>query len=209
MIGILNIGLGNVQSVYNAIYENGYDPVFINTPEQLADLSHFILPGVGNFNAVMKRLEQLGFVSAINDLIARGTPTLGICLGMQLLATTGVEGGEIKGLNAISAKVPAITPLQGLRVPHVGWNEVNFCQKHPVFEEIKDGRDFYFVHSYHVTCQHSKNVIATTDYGESLTCVIATKNVIGVQFHPEKSQKNGMQLLENFCEWDGCFEQNT
>lgn len=203
MIGILNIGLGNVQSVYNAIYENGYDPVFVNEPAALTELSHFILPGVGNFNAVMQRLEQLGFVNAIENIIASGTPTLGICLGMQLLATSGVEGGQSNGLNAINAKVSAITPQKGLRVPHVGWNEVNFCQAHPVFEDIKSGRDFYFVHSYHMVCQNSANVIASTDYSDNLTCVVANKNVVGVQFHPEKSQKNGMQLLENFCEWDG------
>jgi imidazole glycerol-phosphate synthase subunit HisH len=203
MIGILKIGLGNVQSVYNAIYENGYDPIFVNEPEALTELSHFILPGVGNFNGVIQRLKQLGFVDAIENLIASGTPTLGICLGMQLLATTSVEGGISNGLNAINANVSAITPQKGFRVPHVGWNEVNICQAHPIFEEIKDGRDFYFVHSYHMTCQYSANVIATTDYGEKLTCVVANKNVVGVQFHPEKSQKNGMRLLENFCEWDG------
>ncbi|MBL4942743.1 MAG: imidazole glycerol phosphate synthase subunit HisH [Colwellia sp.] len=205
MIGILNIGLGNVQSVYNAIYENGYDPTFVKDPKTLANLSHFILPGVGNFNAVMLRLEQLGFVGAINSLIDNGTPTLGICLGMQLLATTGVEGGLSNGLNAMEGNVSAIAPKDDLRIPHVGWNDVNFCQSHPVFEEIKDGRDFYFVHSYQMNCHRSENIIATTEYGDSFVCVAANKNVIGVQFHPEKSQKNGMQLLENFCEWDGTF----
>ena len=209
MIGILNIGLGNVQSVYNAIYENGYDPVFVNKPEELDKLSHFILPGVGNFNAVMARMQQLGFVDAIKALIARGTPTLGICLGMQLLASSGEEGGVTSGFDAINAKVTKIPNSSGLRVPHVGWNEVKFTQAHPVFEEIKDSRDFYFVHSYHMQCQQVDSVIATTEYGESLVCVAAHKNVIGVQFHPEKSQKNGMQLLENFCEWDGCFEQEA
>jgi glutamine amidotransferase len=205
MIGILDIGLGNVQSVYNAIYENGYDPIFVNKPEMLTELSHFILPGVGNFTAVMLRLKQLHLVSAIEQLIAQGTPTLGICLGMQLLATSSVEGGNSTGLNCIKAQVQPIIPKANRRIPHVGWNEVNFCQHHPVFDDIKNGRDFYFVHSYHVVCQDTKNIIATTDYGEDLTCVIAKNNVIGVQFHPEKSQKNGMQLLENFCEWNGIF----
>lgn len=203
MIGILNIGLGNVQSVFNAVYENGYDPIFVDKPEMLADLSHFILPGVGNFNAVKQRLEQLGFVQAIDELVASGTPTLGICLGMQLLATTGTEGGDSRGFNIIKANVAAMIPKGNLRLPHVGWNEVNFTQVHPVFDEIKDKRDFYFVHSYHMTCNYPANVIATTNYGSEFVCAVANKNVIGVQFHPEKSQKNGMKLLENFCEWDG------
>ncbi len=203
MIGILNIGLGNVQSVYNAIYENGYDPIFVNKPEMLTDLSHFILPGVGNFKAVTQRLDQMGFLTAIDDLIERGTPTLGICLGMQLLATTGSEGGNINGLNAINANVSAMIPTEGYRVPHVGWNEVHFTQAHPMFDQIKDKRDFYFVHSYHMECEDAANVIATTNYGRDFVCAVANKNTIGVQFHPEKSQKNGMKLLENFCEWDG------
>lgn len=203
MIGILNIGLGNVQSVYNAIYENGFDPIFVDQPEMLIDLSHFILPGVGNYNAVTKKLNQLGFISAIDKLLARGTPTLGICLGMQLLATKGIEGGEINGLNAIKATVPKIKPKNNLRVPHVGWNEVNIKQTHPLFNEIKDQRDFYFVHSYHMKCSEPDNIIATTNYGDEFVCAVAKNNAVGVQFHPEKSQKNGMQLLENFCEWDG------
>jgi glutamine amidotransferase len=205
MIGILNIGLGNVQSVYNAIYENGYDPIFVDSPAALAELSHFILPGVGSFDAVMQRLHQLGFVEAIDNLIANGKPTLGICLGMQLLATTGSEGVGCNGLNAINANVPPIYPKQGIRVPHVGWNEVKFCQTHPILAEIKDQRDFYFVHSYRMQCQQNENIIATTAYGDDFVSIAANKNVIGVQFHPEKSQKNGMKLLENFCEWDGVF----
>ncbi|QBG35218.1 imidazole glycerol phosphate synthase subunit HisH [Litorilituus sediminis] len=205
MIGILNIGLGNVQSVYNAVYENGYDPIFVSKPEELEQLTHFIMPGVGNFSAVMHSLEQLKLVPAIQALIARGVPTLGICLGMQLLATSGEEGGLCKGFDAIAAKVKAIPNSNNLRVPHVGWNEVKFTQEHPVFADIKDTRDFYFVHSYHMECLSGDNIIATTDYGSDLVCVAGNKNVIGVQFHPEKSQKNGMQLLENFCEWDGEF----
>ncbi len=203
MIGILDIGLGNIQSVYNAVYENGYDPICVDQPEMLTELSHFILPGVGNFHAVMQRLERLSFLHPIQKLIANGTPTLGICLGMQLLATTGSEGGVSAGLNAINADVPLMLPKQELRIPHVGWNEVKFNQEHPVFDEIKDQRDFYFVHSYHMVCQHNTNVIATTNHGENFVCAVANKNVVGVQFHPEKSQKNGMKLLENFCEWNG------
>ena len=122
---------------------------------------------------------------------------------MQLLATKGLEGGETNGLDVIPATVDKIDSTAGLRVPHVGWNEASFSQSHPVFEEIKDHRDFYFVHSYHMKCQDKANILATTNYGQELVCAVAKKNVVGVQFHPEKSQKNGMQLLENFCEWDG------
>jgi len=203
MIGILNIGLGNVQSVYNAIYESGYDPIFVDKPEELAKLSHFILPGVGNFSAVMNRLDKLGFVKAIQQFIATGKPTLGICLGMQLLAELGEEGGQTAGLNVIPASVAMIDKSSDIRIPHVGWNEVKFNQEHVIFDRIKDLRDFYFVHSYQMVCQYSEHVLATTNYGSNITCMVVNKNVVGVQFHPEKSQKNGMQMLENFCEWDG------
>ncbi len=203
MIGILNIGLGNVQSVYNAIYENGYDPIFVDKPEDLTQLSHFILPGVGNFNAVMERLNTLGLVEAIQHFVISGKPTLGICLGMQLLAELGEEGGQTSGLKVIPAKVIALKKTPDIRIPHVGWNEVTFNQEHIVFDKIKDRRDFYFVHSYQVICQHQEHILATTNYGREIVCMVVNKNVIGVQFHPEKSQKNGMQMLENFCEWDG------
>ncbi|MCJ8320007.1 MAG: imidazole glycerol phosphate synthase subunit HisH [Colwellia sp.] len=203
MIGILNIGVGNVQSVYNAIYENGFDPVFVNSPDEIKDLSHLILPGVGNFSAVMANLNKLNFVNPIKNFSAENKPMLGICLGMQLLASYSEEGNKTSGLNIIPATVSKIDNTQQLRVPHVGWNEVNCTQKHPIFINIKDQRDFYFVHSYHMQCNNRENVIATTHYGTELTCAVAYKNVVGVQFHPEKSQKNGMQLLENFCNWDG------
>ena len=203
MIGILNIGLGNVQSVYNAIYENGYDTIFINTPEELTSLTHLILPGVGNFSAVMSTLKTLNFVDAIQQFIAEGKPTLGICLGMQLLATSGREGGTTQGLGIIPATVEPIPTNAELRIPHVGWNEAAYSNHHPIFNQIKDQRDFYFVHSFHMNCEHNDDILATTQYGNPLVCAVAKNNVVGVQFHPEKSQKNGMQLLENFCEWDG------
>lgn len=203
MIGILNVGLGNIQSVYNAIYENGYDPVLVDSPEQLEELTHFVLPGVGNFSAVMSLLDQLGFIEPIKAYIDSGKPTLGICLGMQLLAAIGTEGGQSTGLGFIPAKVESLDKSLGFRIPHVGWNEVSFAQQHPIFEDIKDHRDFYFVHSFHMTCSEPQHVLATTDYCQGFVSVVGAKNVVGVQFHPEKSQKNGMQLLENFCEWDG------
>jgi len=162
-----------------------------------------ILPGVGNFNAVISGLHQLNFVDAIQNFIKENKPTLGICLGMQLLATTGQEGGTSQGLDSIPASIKKIETQAEFRIPHVGWNEVKYSNPHPIFDNIKDQRDFYFVHSYHMQCIDQKNIIATTNYGKQLVCAVANKNVVGVQFHPEKSQKNGMLLLENFCQWDG------
>lgn len=205
MIGILNIGSGNVQSVFNAIYENGYDPIFIHKPEELSELSHLILPGVGSFSTVIEKLSTLGFIEPIKHFINNGKPTLGICLGMQLLASLGYEGKKSAGLNIINGNVTAIPQDNQLRIPHVGWNNVNYQLPHPVFKNIKDQRDFYFVHSYHMQCQNTENIIATTDYGSQIVCAVGKKNALGVQFHPEKSQKNGMLLLENFCEWDGIW----
>jgi glutamine amidotransferase len=203
MIGILNIGLGNVQSVYNAIYESGFDPIFVESANTINDLTHLIMPGVGNFSAVMQQLDQGNYIEPIVEFANNKQPLLGICLGMQLLTTSSNEGGQCQGLNLIPASVDKIPAEENQRVPHVGWNTVSCQFEHPVFDNIKDNRDFYFVHSYHATCHNKKHSLAVTDYANSLTCAIARDNISGVQFHPEKSQKNGMQLLENFCDWDG------
>jgi len=202
MIGILDFGMGNIRSVSNAVYRNGFDPVIINTAANFDDISHLILPGVGNFSAAIPEIENRHFRQPILNFVASGRPLLGTCLGMQLLMSNGEEGGSYLGLGLIPGKVTRLK-CGGLRVPHVGWNTLNIDKVHPIFQNIKSGRDFYFVHSYAVVCDHESDLLASTDYGGLVAAVVGRANVVGVQFHPEKSQLNGLRLIESFCQWDG------
>ncbi len=203
MIGILNVGLGNLRSVENAVYQSGFDPLVVEDASAFDDLTHLIVPGVGNFGAAMPEIDRRGLRKPILDFVGSGRPLLGACLGMQLLMAVGEEGGIHEGLRLIDGRVVRMTPPPGFRVPHVGWNVVDVRRVHPVFDGIKNGRDFYFVHSYVACCVHEEDVLGVTDHGGSITAVIGRKNVIGFQFHPEKSQINGLRLVENFCRWDG------
>lgn len=202
MIGILDIGMGNLRSVQNAVYQNGFDPVVIHAAAEFDDLTHLILPGVGNFSAAMPEIETRALRQPILDFVASGRPLLGTCLGMQLLMGVGEEGGIHAGLGLIPGRVTRLRG-DGLRVPHVGWNVLNMTRSHPIFESVKKGRDFYFVHSYAAVCEDENDLLGSTEYGGPVTAVIGRANVVGIQFHPEKSQVNGLRMIENFCNWDG------
>ncbi len=202
MIGILDIGMGNLRSVENAVYQNGFDAAVVSAAANLDNLTHLILPGVGNFSAAVPELMDRQLKKPLLDFVARGRPLLGTCLGMQLLMSMSEEGDKNIGLDLISGPVRRLR-VEGLRVPHVGWNVLNVIQPHPIFEGIKSRCDFYFVHSYAVVCERNADLLATTDYGGDVTAVVGHGNVVGVQFHPEKSQLNGLRLIENFCRWDG------
>ena len=202
MIGVLNIGMGNLRSVENAVHQLGFDPVVVEHQNSFDDLTHLILPGVGNFSAAMPEIGTRQLMQPIMDFVASGRPLLGTCLGMQLLMGMGDEGGIHAGLGLIAGKVRRLQG-EGLRVPHVGWNILNMTRSHPIFLGIKKGRDFYFVHSYAAVCEQEEDVWASTEYGGPVTAVVGRANVVGVQFHPEKSQVNGLRLIENFCNWDG------
>lgn len=194
--------MGNLRSIQNAVYQNGFDPTVIDCAERFDDLTHLVLPGVGNFSAAMPEIERRGLRQAILNYVASGRPLLGTCLGMQMLMDVSEEGGIHSGIGLIPGRVTHLSP-NGLRVPHVGWNVLNIVQHHPLFHGIKKERDFYFVHSYEVTCDEEGDLLGTTSYGEIVTAVIGRRNVCGIQFHPEKSQINGLRILENFCNWDG------
>lgn len=202
MIGILDLGMGNLRSVYNAVYQNGFNPVLVKIAADFDDLTHLVLPGVGNFSAAMPEIIACQLKEPILNFLASGRPLLGTCLGMQLLMGMSDEGGSQAGLGLIAGRVRLLKG-EGLRVPHVGWNTLNLNQPHAIFEGIKKGCDFYFVHSYAAECEHEENVLATTQYGGSVAAVVGRDNLVGVQFHPEKSQVNGLRLMENFCNWDG------
>lgn len=202
-VAIIDLGIGNLRSVFNSLYEIGYDPEVISNPDQLSAFERAILPGVGHFKTASEKLAVTQFDQAIRQHAVAGKPLLGICLGMQLLATRSYEGGESLGLNLIPG---VISKIEGnLRVPHIGWNSVNFHHSHPVIETIKPDRDFYFVHSYFFQPEDEDCILGSTDYGKPFCSIVANKNIIGMQFHPEKSQRNGLALLEAFMEWDGVW----
>lgn len=194
--------MGNLRSAYNAVYENGFDPVFVDGNDDFDDLTHLIVPGVGNFSAVMGHLEDKGVADRIRTFAGTGRPVLGICAGMQLLAERGVEGGETRGLGLVHGRVERL-PEDGQVLPHVGWSTVKFRFDHPVLENVKPGRDFYFVHSYALFTDRDDEFLGETEYGVPFASIVTRGNVVGFQFHPEKSQANGLKLIENFCLWDG------
>jgi glutamine amidotransferase len=202
-IGILRMPIGNLQSAWNALHELGFDPQFVDERADFGALSHLVIPGVGNFSAVMAQLDARGLPSRVREFAASGRPVLGICVGMQLLARTGTEGGDTQGLALIDARVERLPNGAGLRLPHVGWSPVRFRRPHPVFEGLKSERDFYFVHAYAMLAAADGDWLGETTYGAPFVSVVGRANVVGVQFHPEKSQVNGLKLLENFARWDG------
>lgn len=199
-VAIIDYGLCNLDSVARAIEECGAIPRITNRPEDLKDSDRIIIPGVGAFGKAMENLRRIGFDDAIRENRARrAMPILGICLGMQLLADSSEEGGHNQGLGLIPGRVLRLkrqTP--GERVPHVGWNEVEGTSDHPILAGIAPRTNFYFVHSYHFACEQPAHAIGRTQYCGHFSSVVADNDVVGVQFHPEKSQKAGFALLRNF-----------
>jgi glutamine amidotransferase len=193
--------MGNIGSVRRSLEECGGNVLVSDEPNSLAKADKIILPGVGAFGDGMQHLCKKGWPQALKEAVSTdGKKLLGICLGMQLLAECSYEGGEKHdGLGFIPGSVELFEPLASERVPHVGWNEVEQRKRHALFSEIPDGTDFYFVHSYHFVTD-SQYSLATTPYCESFVSVVGKGNILGVQFHPEKSSKSGLQLLKNFIE---------
>lgn len=202
-IGIVDVGIGNLGSLRQALYNLGWDPVPVSAPSDFSRISHLLLPGVGAFASAMASLNEARLVTPIRQFVAAGGPLLGICLGMQLLATEGTEGGVTPGLGLVSGRIEPINPGSGLRIPHVGWNEVHQKRKHPLLQGIRNDVDFYFVHGYRFVADDDAVVLVETEYGEIFPSMVGYANVVGAQFHPEKSQSNGMKILDNFCSWDG------
>lgn len=202
-IGIVSLGIGNVTSVANAIHELGYEYCLVTASGPWDDLTHLVLPGVGHFRAAMMIGTAGNWLNSISEFAKGGRPVLGICLGMQLLATAGTEGGECQGLGLIPGMVTRMRASVNCPIPHVGWNTVHVSGDHPILEGLKPNRDFYFVHSYEFLVDDPANRLAVTYYPSEITAVVGKGSVVGFQFHPEKSQASGLRLLENFCEWDG------
>lgn len=203
MIGVLDYGFGNLRSVTNAVAEVGHKAVAIATAEEVFSADRLIVPGVGSFGAAMRALGARNLTEPLRAYARAGKPLLGICLGMHVLAERGLEGGEMEGLGLISGSVRRLAASGGQRLPHVGWNTVEFERAHPLFRDIKPNRDFYFVHSYAFSETESEFCLGKTEYGGWFPSIVGRASVVGVQFHPEKSQINGLRLLSAFCRWDG------
>ena len=200
MIGIIDYGMGNLQSVKNSCEYLGQEVRMIRAPEDMPGLTGMILPGVGSFTEGMENLENRGFARFLKT--AEKTPLLGICLGMQLLASWGTEGGRTQGLGLIDGTVPRFEDRVG-RIPHVGWNNIRIEKDNPLLRPGME-KDYYFVHSYHFETS-PENIIASCEYGEKFICAVARENIFGVQFHPEKSHSFGLRLLKNFFEY--CYAE--
>lgn len=202
-IGIIDVGIGNIGSLRGALYSQGWDTQTVASLGDMINITHLFLPGVGSFSTAMQRLHAAGLVEPVRRHAAEGHPIMGICLGMQLLADLGMEGGESEGLGLIPGEVIPFEKAPDLRLPHVGWNVLHPQQQHPLLKGIRTDVDFYFVHSYFFNARREADIIGTTEYGLSYPSFVASGSVVGVQFHPEKSQRNGLRLLDNFCLWDG------
>lgn len=199
MIAIINYGLGNLHSVQKAIAHVGSAAEVTDDPRAILRADKVILPGVGAFADGMKGLQSRGLVPVVQEVAAMGLPLLGICLGMQLLFEESEEQGQHLGLSLLSGKV-VLFQQPGFKVPQIGWNQVEVCKSSGLMNGIRDGDYFYFNHSYYCIPHDAGDVITMTDYGSRFASSVERQTIFGVQFHPEKSQKTGLQILKNFVE---------
>ena len=202
MIAIVDYGVGNLFSLKSSLAAIGADAVVTGDDEVIRTAEKIILPGVGAFGDAAAKLRETGLDKVVIAEAEKGKPLMGICLGMQLLLEKSFEYGEHEGLGLIKGEIRPITDVipEGFKVPHIGWNDLSFKgEKSPIFKYINEGDNVYFVHSFYgAKCDDS--VIATTEYGASLTAAVAENNVFGCQFHPEKSGDVGLRILKAFCE---------
>ena len=194
---IIDYGVGNLANLKNALDHLGVGCVVVRDPEPLQTVARILLPGVGAFAPAMTRLRESGMLDVLTERVQAGIPLLGICVGSQLLLDESEEDGSHPGLGWIPGRVQRFR--HKLKIPQIGWNQVEFRKSDPLLEGIPDGAHFYFVHSYQMVPNEPEATLAETEYGLRFTSMVRRKNLWGVQFHPEKSQDAGLRLLRNFC----------
>ncbi|QDV57812.1 imidazole glycerol phosphate synthase subunit HisH [Rosistilla oblonga] len=202
MITIVDYQMGNLRSVSKAIQRVGEETLITSDPGEIASAEKLILPGVGGFKDAIAELNRRDLANPIRDFIDSGRPFLGICLGLQMLFDSSEEGGQHEGLGIIPGEVVRFPADPALKVPHMGWNQVQITQPTPLMQGIEPGTHFYFVHSYYVKPTDRSVVAIEADYGAPFCAAIWRNNLHATQFHPEKSQGNGMKLLKNFVSLD-------
>lgn len=201
MLVVIDYGAGNLRSVLHALHHLGVENVQLaQHPEQLAGASRLILPGVGAFGAGMQKLREQGLVEPIRDIVRSGIPYLGICLGMQFLFETSTEMGTHEGLGILPGTVRRFPEFEHLKVPHMGWNTIHAQKASRLLQRLPDQAYAYFVHSYYCQPAADSDILIEVDYGIRFTAAVERDNVFGVQFHPEKSQQVGLQILRNFLD---------
>ena len=203
MIAIVDYGMGNLRSLSNAFEYLGEDVVVTDDAGELDSADRIVIPGVGAFGDAMQAMRAHGVIDALNlQVRERRKPTLGICLSMQLLARSSCEHGQHEGLGWLDAHIERLQVEPPLKVPHVGWNNLDYPQDDWLFKGIRRKEaNFYFVHSFHMVCDDPADLLATADYGGPVTAVVRRDNIVAMQFHPEKSQDNGLRLLQNWVDW--------
>lgn len=201
MIKIIDYGMGNLGSIQNVIRKLGYSSKITRDQSEIESAEKLILPGVGSYDQAMNNLEDANLIEVIKAKALSGTPLLGICLGMQILGNSSEEGLK-SGLGLIPGTVKKFNVKASVKIPHMGWNVIDFNQECPLYKDFNSFEEtrFYFVHSYYFECENPEDIGARTIYGSSFSSSIYKNNVYGVQFHPEKSHKYGFKLLRNFIE---------
>lgn len=199
MVVIIDYGLGNLASVAKSFSAAGAETIITNNPTKIKKADKIVLPGQGAFADGLNNLKTSGLIQLLTqEVMNRKKPFLGICLGLQLLAESGLENGRHSGLGWIKGDAIKLKSLPPLRLPHVGWDNINISKSSAIFNQIPNGADFYFVHSFYLEPNNKKIIAATCDYGQTFTVALQYKNIFATLFHPEKSQKFGQQLIKNF-----------
>lgn len=197
-IGIIDYGMGNLQSVHNAFFFLGHSAYITEKPEEISSFDALVLPGVGAFPQAIDKLNSSHLSIAIKEFLLTGKPFLGICLGMQLMCKSSIEGEHKEGLGIFNTAITPFVPSIRQKVPHMGWNNLNFLNSDKLFANIANESDVYFLHSFYAELNTAEDTIASSEYGVHFSSILKKNNAIGMQFHPEKSQRTGLTLLKNF-----------